>query len=111
MKDKFEIERIDDNMVTVSAETRALIAQAKKLDLRMKRDKVKMDGFKAAVMKAMKENGVKSFMNEEIIITYTPAHTKKALDTKALKEKKPKIFEEFAKESEVAESLRVTFKE
>lgn len=107
----FDMERIDENQIAITAETKKLIAEAKKLNIRMLKDKVKMDAFKEAIKEAMKANGVKSFQNDQIIATYTPEHTTSRLDSKALKEKHPKIYKEFTKETKVADSVRVAFKE
>ena len=100
---------VDDPIVT--KETQKLIAQARRLDLKMKRDKIKMEEFKEALRTAMTEHGIKKFENDLITATVVPAHTQTKIDSKKLKEEKPKIYAAYASETNVKESLRVTFKE
>lgn len=66
--------------------------------------------FKADFMAKMKEHNIKTLDLEFVKITYVAPTTKQTLDGKALKEQLPKIYEQFVKESDVKESLRITVK-
>lgn len=63
---------------------------------------------KEAMLKAMEENGIKSFENDFVKITYTAPGVKKTVDTNALKEQG--LYETFTKESTVKASVRLTWK-
>ena len=66
---------------------------------------------RAALMKAMEANGVTSFENESIKITYVAPTTRTAIDSTKLKKEMPEIAEKYAKTSNVKASLRITLKE
>ena len=100
-----------NGQIQVSEEATALIEEARRLDLRMKRNEIQMKMFRESLMKAMKENGIKTFENDSVRVTYTPEHMANKLDTKALKEAHPRICEQFTKESTVSDSIRLSFKE
>lgn len=64
--------------------------------------------FEFKLKKLFEENGIKKFENEYMSITYTPRHTMKRIDTELLR--KANLYDEFAKESEVKESIKVRFR-
>lgn len=66
---------------------------------------------RAALMQAMEANGVTSFENESIKITYVAPTTRTAIDSTKLKKEMPEIAEKYAKTSNVKASLRITLKE
>ena len=66
---------------------------------------------RAALMQAMEANGVTSFENESIKITYVAPTTRTAIDSTKLKKELPEIAEKYAKTSKVKASLRITLKE
>lgn len=66
---------------------------------------------RAQLMKAMEANGVTSFENESIKITYVAPTTRTAIDSTKLKKEMPEIAEKYAKTSNVKASLRITLKE
>lgn len=66
---------------------------------------------RAAIMAAMEANGVTSFENERIKLTYVAPYTKEAIDTKKLKKDLPQIAAQYTKTSNVKASLRITLKE
>lgn len=63
---------------------------------------------KDKVKELFKQNGIKSFENDYIQITYVAPTKRKSVDTDALK--KCGLYDQFTKESEVKESLRVKVK-
>lgn len=66
---------------------------------------------RAALMQAMEQNGVTSFENENIKVTYVAATTRTAIDSAKLKKELPEIAEQYTKKSNVKASLRITLKE
>jgi hypothetical protein len=66
---------------------------------------------KESLIKAMIENGVKSFENETLKITYVSESVRESIDTKTLKSQYPDIAQKFIKTSVVKPSVRITLKE
>lgn len=63
---------------------------------------------KAEILKVMKENGIKSFENDVVKITYVPESKKKTLDTDMLKALG--IYDDFLIETTASDFVRMTFK-
>ena len=72
------------------------------------RFKSEKERFETKLKKIFEANGIKSFKNDYFSITYIPAHTSKRVDTELLK--KSGLYDEFTKDSDVKESLRVKFR-
>lgn len=83
------------------ANYKALIDEAEK----------RYDEMKQAILNEMKSRGITQYQDSQIILSYVAPTTRKSVDSKALKEKYPDIYDELLKESEVKESLRIKFKE
>ena len=66
---------------------------------------------KDAILKAMEENGMTQLDTDLIKITYMAESTRTSLDTKAIKEKYPEIYNDNLKETKVKSQLRITLKE
>lgn len=66
---------------------------------------------RAALMAAMEQNGLTSFENERIKLTYVAPTTRTAIDSARLKKEMPEIAKEYTKTSSVKASLRITLKE
>lgn len=64
---------------------------------------------KEALLKAMENNGVKSFENDFLKVTYKAPSTRKTVDTNALKEQG--LYETFCKEAPVKSSVVLTWKQ
>lgn len=105
----FDIE-VHDGQITMGDDAIELFKEARRLDLRMKKNEIAMAQFKEALMKAMKENGIKSFDTEFMKAVYVPEHTAERIDTKALKAEHPRIAKKYTKETSVKESLRLNYK-
>lgn len=69
---------------------------------------VRMDELKNAMLQAMEENGIKSFENDFMKITYKAQTVRKSVDTARLKEER--LYDLYLKESVVKPSVVVTFK-
>lgn len=66
---------------------------------------------RAALMEEMEKQGVKSFENDRIKLTYVAPSTRQSVDSAKLKKEQPAIYEQYLKSSEVKASLRITLKE
>ena len=66
---------------------------------------------RAALMAAMEQNGLTSFENEHIKLTYVAPTTRTAIDSARLKKEMPEVAKEYTKTSNVKASLRITLKE
>ena len=63
---------------------------------------------KQAIQKAMEENGIKSFENEDVKISYVAPTERVSVDTAKMKEEG--IYDFYTKASEVKASVRLTYK-
>ncbi len=95
--DLTELWEVENIIKQIEEEKKA--AEARAADLR------------AALMAAMEQNGVTSFENEALKITYVAPTTRTAIDSARLKKDLPEIAEKYTKTSNVKASLRITIKE
>ena len=66
---------------------------------------------KNALIKAMEENGITSYENESIKLTYVSSVIRETIDTNRLKEERPELVKDYIKLSEVKPSVRIKIKE
>ena len=90
------------------AEVESLIKQ---IEERKKEAEAQAVELRAAIMQAMEANGVNTFENERIKLTYVAPYIKTAIDTKKLNKELPEIAKKYEKKSDVKASLRITLKE
>jgi predicted phage-related endonuclease len=62
------------------------------------------------IIKAMKEQGIKSFENDLLKMTYIAPFEKESIDTARLKKELPEIAKKYLKQSQVKESVRITLR-
>ena len=105
----FDIE-VKNGEIQIGEEAMKLFREARKLDLKMKKNEIAMAQFKEALMNAMRENGIKAVDTDVMKAVYVPEHVTERLDTKALKADHPKIAKQYLKPSTTKESLRLTYK-
>ena len=96
-----ELIKVTNNEISVEEEVMAQLRLLPQLELLQKR-------LRSELLEAMRENGVKSFENDEIRITYVEPFERTTVDTKALKE--DGLYENYAKKSKVAESVKIEWK-
>lgn len=104
---KYEVDLSDHDI----AEIVTLEEYIKKLDAEKKEAEAKQKTFKEALLQEMESRGLKTFEKNGVKITYVAPSTRTTLDSKAIKEKYPDIYQEFSKETETKASLRITLKE
>lgn len=95
-------------VLTELAQVEALI---KSIEERKKEAEARAVELRTEIMKAMEENGVTSFENDKIKLTYVAPTTRVGINTVKLKKDLPSIYEQYTKTSEVKASLRITLKE
>jgi hypothetical protein len=123
-KPKAEIEALFDaeregkiykrELVGIDANTLADLAEAERVIVSMnqylKEAEERAKSIREAVMKAMAENGVKTFENDRLKITYVEPSTRTTLDSARLKKEEPEIAKKYEKQSTTKASLRITIK-
>jgi hypothetical protein len=97
-----------DAQLAELAEVESLIKQ---IEEQKKAAEAQAVELRAAIMAAMEANGVTSFENNRIKLTYVAPTTRTAIDSARLKKELPEIAEKYAKTSNVKASLRITLKE
>lgn len=100
-----ELVKVENGAIQIAQNTleglRAYQEQKKKMDKLEKQ-------LKKEIIKAMEDNGIKSFENDDVKITYIEPNTRTVIDQKALKD--AGLFNEFAKETETASTVRITWR-
>lgn len=76
-----------------------------------KEAEIKANEMREAIIKAMEKNGLKSFENDRIKLTYIAPSERVSIDTTRLKNENPAIYLEYQKKTKVKASLRITLKE
>lgn len=97
-----------DDQLTKLVEVETLI---KSIEEQKKRAEEQAKELRAALIEAMERNGVKTFENDRIKLTYVAPSTRQSVDSAKLKKEQPAIYEQYLKTSEVKASLRITLKE
>lgn len=99
---------LDDFHLSQLAKVESIIKRCEEEKKRAEETAVKM---RADLMDAMERNGVQSFENDRIKLTYVAPTTRTAIDSTRLKKELPEIAEKYSKTSQVKASLRITLKE
>ena len=101
-----ELVRIENGSLVLAEEVenklRAFQVQKLQMDLLEKQ-------IKEAMLKAMEENGIKSYESENVRITYKAPTVRSSVDTQALKEQG--LYDSFVKTSPVKASVVITWKD
>ena len=82
----------------------------KEMETRLKKMKEQQDKYKEIILNAMKEQGIKSFENDTIKITYVDEITKLSVDSTKVKKDYPMVYEQCLKKTIQKPSLRITIK-
>ena len=80
------------------------------IEKEIKRLKEMQDDYKEQLLKAMEENNILKFDISELTITRKAPTTRESIDTKALKEELPDIYDTYCKISNVKGSLTIKVK-
>ena len=98
---------VSDNALAEIYEAEKIIERAK---AEVKEAEARKKEVYEAVMKAMKEKGIKTYETDTMRITLKDGCTKTTIDTTRLKKENPLVAKAYEKTSEVAESLIITLK-
>ena len=96
---------------TALAELVEVESLIKAIEEQKKEAEAQAQELRQALMQAMEKNGVTSFENENIKISYVAPTTRTSIDSAKLKKELPEIAEKYTKTSNVKASLRITLKE
>lgn len=104
-----EFDLINAKLSTIpnEKEFNALQIKISALNSQIKALKEQQDALESAVLRYMEDNGIKSFTNDVVKITYVAPVVKKKIDTAILKEKYPEIAKECETESITKSSIRI----
>lgn len=97
-----------DDQLTKLVEVETLI---KSIEEQKKQAEEQAKELRTALMEAMEKQGVKTFENDRIKITYVAPSTRQSVDSAKLKKEQPSIYEQYLKTSEVKASLKITLRE
>ena len=99
-----QLVKVNNNEILVNQETINIL---KAFEVKSRDGHIRKE-LKQAMLQAMEQQGIKSFENDDIRITYIAETTRKTVDTKALKEQD--LYDKFTKESKVKANVRLEFK-
>lgn len=99
--------KVNDSQLTQLYEIEALI---KGIEEQKKQAELKALELRSALLEAMEQNGVSSFENENIKLTYIAPSVRTNIDSAKLKKEMPQIAEKYTKQTNVKASLRITLK-
>ena len=72
--------------------------------------KAEMESLKGFLITAMKKNDIKKLESDRLLITYIAPTTRQTIDGARLKKELPDVAKEYAKTSEVKETVRITLR-
>lgn len=100
-----ELVQVKENQIAVSQQ---VIEELKAFEVQKAQMQIKEKELKEALLKAMEENNIKKFENDDIRITYIGPTTRVSVDTKKLKDEG--LFDLYSKESVVKANVRLEYK-
>lgn len=100
--------------LVVEADLMAQLIEAeaviKQFDLQKKEAEANAEKLRQMLLEKMREQGIKSFENDRIKLTYIEPTTRETIDSTRLKKEMPEIAEQYKKISNVKGSVRITLK-
>lgn len=102
-----ELIKRENNLSVLDAETAQKIAEFERM---AKEIKEKEDALKKAILAEMEEKSVLKLETDELLLSYVGATTRESLDSKALREELPDIYDTYVKISPVKSSIRIKLK-
>ena len=98
---------LNNGSAELSVETAKLIAD---FERKVKEIQEKEKELKEKILAEMEMRGLVKLETDDLILSYIAPTTRETLDSKALKEELPTIYDEYAKLSSVKASLRIKLK-
>lgn len=98
---------LNNGAAELSVETAKAIAD---FERRVKEIQEKEKQLKEKILSEMETRGLVKLETDDLVVSYVAPTTRETLDSKALKEELPTIYDEYAKISNVKASLRIKLK-
>lgn len=86
------------------------VEEIKEVEKLAKALKEKQDAIKAELLKAMEDNNIVKFENEDLLINYIGPTQRETFDSKQLKADNPDLYDLYVKLSPVKASVRIKLK-
>ena len=102
-----EIVGIDEGVLLALSEAEKVIAYHEELKKQLIKEEQEI---RSAIMAAMEKQGIKTFSNDFMRITYVGESERSSVDVTALRKDHPEIAKEYEKKSVVKPSLKITLK-
>lgn len=100
--------KIVENQIELPEAVRFALQKLKEFQITKQEMDNQEKEIKQAIQKAMEENGIKSFENDDVKISYVAPTQRVSVDTAKMKEEG--IYDLYTKTSEVKASVRLTYK-
>ena len=100
--------KIVENQIELPEAVRFALQKLKEFQITKQEMDNQEKEIKQAIQKAMEENGIKSFENDDVKISYVAPTQRVSVDTAKMKEEG--IYDLYTKTSEVKASVRFTYK-
>ena len=102
---------VPDEIVKMGTGMQTKLQEVTDVVVQMKKAEEKITEIKTALLKAMEENGIKKFENQQVSFTYVAPTMRKTLDKTKLKKEHPELdLDLYQKESKVSASIRIQVK-
>lgn len=98
---------IENGNAVLNAEISSQIAEFEK---QVKSIKAQEETLKKAILKAMEDNNIIRLDTNDVTISYIASTDRESLDTKALREELPDIYDGYVKITKVKPSIRIKVK-
>lgn len=82
----------------------------KQIELQKKEAEAKAEELRQMLLEKMRDEGIKTFENERIRITYTAPTTRETIDSAKLKKEMPEVAKQYTKVSNVKDKITITLK-
>ena len=102
-----ELITVAEGVAILNPDTAAKVAEFERM---AKEVKAKEDELKAAILSEMHKKNIIKLETDDLTVTYVDATTRETLDSKALKEELPDIYDTYVKISPVKASIRIKLK-
>lgn len=99
--------RIEDNNFVLDAEASKSL---KNFELAIKEIKKSQDYYKQQILEEMKSKGIIKIETDDLTITFVDETDRETLDSKAIKQELPDIYDTYTKFTKVKPSIRIKLK-
>lgn len=102
-----ELYENNNELMTIEAKISLIIKELKEKEEELKN---KNEQIKEVLKNKMEENGLKTYENAYVKLTYIAPTKRNTIDSKKLKEELPDVYMNYCKVSDVKSSIRMTIK-